>query len=212
MAFNQFRSSTPFLKAAIIALIGWSTFYAPLVYADLSVPDLSTMLANFSTSIPQFMQLITAFAYVMGLWFVFKAILGMKAFGEQRSMMSSHQELKGPIVYFMVGSCLLYLPSAVQSGLTTFWTDPNPYGYVTEGATDQWTVMYQDAFLVVQFIGTIAFIRGLVTLSSMGNQQGQPGAFGKGFTYIIAGALCINLNDFLTAINNTLGITGVITG
>jgi hypothetical protein len=142
------------------------------------------------------------------MFFIYKGIIGLKQFGEQRSMMASSQELKGPLIMMMVGTALLYLPSSVQAGMTTFWTDPNPYGYVTD-SPDQWTTIWQDAIMVIQFIGTIAFIRGLLTLNQLSG-QGQPGTFGKGMTYIIAGILCINLNDFLAAVNNTLGITGVI--
>jgi hypothetical protein len=195
-----------FFKAAMLTVLLFGGFYTQLAYAD--VPDLSTMLENFAGSMPQFMQLVTASAYVMGIFFIYKSIIGLKQFGEQRSMMASSHELKGPLIMMAVGTCLLYLPSSVQAGMTTFWTDPNPYGYVTD-APDQWTTIWQDAIMVIQLIGTVAFIRGLLTLNQLSG-QGQPGTFGKGLTYIIAGVLCINLNDFLTAVNSTLGITGVI--
>jgi hypothetical protein len=194
------------LKAAILTALSFSAFYTQLAFAD--IPDISTMLANLSTSVPQFMQLVTASAYVMGIFFIYKAVIGLKMFGEQRSMMASNEGLKGPLIMMAVGTCLLYLPSSVQAGMTTFWTDPNPYGYVTD-SPDQWTTIWQDAIMAVQLIGTIAFIRGLLTLNQLSG-QGQPGTLGKGLTYIAAGVMCINLNDFLAAVNGTLGITGVI--
>jgi hypothetical protein len=103
------------------------------------------------------------------------------------------------------------LPSSVQAGLSTFWSDSNPYGYLNE-ASDQWSTVYQDCFLVIQLLGTISFIRGLVILTHMSGQGAQPGTFGRGLTHIIAGTLCINLYDFLTAINGTLGVTGISSG
>jgi intracellular multiplication protein IcmC len=205
---NNLKTWAPSLiKTFTLTVIAFSGFYTQLAYAD--VPNVATMLANISADVPQFMQLVTASSYVMGMWMIFRGVSGMKAFGEQRSQMSTHTELKSAIVLLTVGTGLLYLPSSVQAGLTTFWTDPNPYGYVTE-ASDDFSAMYQDAFLVIQLIGTIAFIRGLLTLSQMAGHQGQPGVLAKGFTYIIAGICCINLNDFLAAINGSLGITGII--
>lgn len=204
----MFNTQKPMIyKAAMLTVVFFSGFYTQLAYAD--IPDISTMLANLSTSVPQFMQLVTASAYVMGMFFIYKGIIGLKQFGEQRSMMASSHELKGPLIMMGVGTCLLYLPSSVQAGMNTFWTDPNPYGYVSD-TPDQWQTIWQDAIMVIQLIGTIAFIRGLLTLNQLSGGQGQPGTLGKGLTYIIAGVMCINLNDFLSAINNTLGITGVI--
>lgn len=170
-----------------------------------NVPDVGTMLMNFASSIPNLMQLITAVAYVMGLYFVFKGVIGLREFGESRTMMSSSHSLKGPLIFIAVGTALLYLPSSVSTGLNTFWSAPNPYGYVQE-TTDQWSSLYQDCFLIIQLIGTIAFIRGLVILTQLGGQGGQPGTFGRGITHIIAGTLCINLYDFLNAVYTTLGL------
>jgi hypothetical protein len=199
-------------KAFFLSLVSFSGFYTQIAFAD--VPDAATMLENLVSTVPQFMQLVTATAYVMGMWFVYKAVLGLKAFGEQRNMMAQNEHLKGPLIMMAVGAMLLYLPSSIQAGLTTFWTTgdlggvSNPYGYVTD-ASDDFSVLYQDAFILIQLLGTIAFIRGLLVLSALG-QGGQGASLGKGMTYIGAGVMCINLNGFLNMINGTLGITGII--
>jgi hypothetical protein len=192
-----------YLKTLFIALFSFALFYTQIAYA---VPDVGTMLMNFSSTIPQLMQLITALAYVMGMYFIFKGVMGLREFGESRTMMTSHHSLKGPLILIGVGTALMYLPSSVQAGLTTFWSDPNPYGYIQE-TEDQWATLYQDCFLIIQFLGTIAFIRGLIILTHLAGQGGQPGSFGKGMTHIIAGALCINLYDFLNAVYTTLGLS-----
>jgi intracellular multiplication protein IcmC len=170
-----------------------------------SVPDAGTMLMNFAQSLPNLMKLVTALAYVMGIFFIFKGVMGLREFGESRTMMTQGHTLKGPLILIFVGTALLYLPSSVSAGLNTFWSAPNPYGYVEE-TTDQWSALYQDCFMIIQLIGTIAFIRGLVILTQLGGQGGQPGTFGRGITHIIAGTLCINLYDFLSAISTTFGL------
>jgi hypothetical protein len=205
---DSIKSGSELLKALALTLIVYISFYAQIAYADTTT--VADMLANLSTTVPQFMQLVTATAYVMGMFFIYKGVIALKEFGESRTQGSAHHELKGPVILMGVGTLLLYLPSSVQAGLSTFWTDANPYGYLTE-TTDQWTATYQDCFIVIQLIGTISFIRGLVILTQLSGQGAQPGTFSRGLTHIIAGALCINLYDFLTAINGTFGITSSIT-
>jgi intracellular multiplication protein IcmC len=199
IANNAFFKRPLLFKVLIISA---SLFYASSAYA---VPDAATMLMNLANSIPDFMRLITACAYVMGITFIYQGILGLKEFGESRTMMTSSHSLKGPLIMISVGTALLYLPSSVAVGLNTFWSSPNPYGYEA-ATTDQWSTLYQDCFLLIQLIGTFTFIRGLVILTQLGGQGGQPGTFAKALTHIIAGVLCINLYDFINGVYNTLGL------
>lgn len=166
--------------------------------------SLTSMLENFSKVVPNFMKMVTAFAYVMGMYFIVKAILELKRFGESRTMMSQTHELKKPMIMLFVGVALLYLPSSVQTGLTTLWAEPNPYGYVTD-TSDKWDEFKSDLVMIIQLIGTIAFIRGLIIFTHIG-QGGQPGQFGKAMSHIIAGILCINIYQFQQAVVSTLAL------
>lgn len=190
------------LKLILAFLCVTTMTYAPSSMA--AVVDLATMLENFSKTVPQFMRLVTAFAYVSGMYLVFKGVMGLKQYGEQRTQMSSSHELKGPLLTMAVGTALLYLPSTVEAGLSTFWMDPNPYGYV-QTDSDQWNTLIQDCFAVIQLIGVIAFIRGLFVLGQLSGQA-QPGTFGKGLAHIIGGVLAINLYQFAQAVINTLAL------
>lgn len=193
-----------FLKTAIIALGG--LVLSNGAYAA-SVPDLANMLLNFTETVPNLMRLVTSFAYVMGFFFVIRGVLELKAFGESRSMMSQEHSLMKPLVTIAVGSLLIYLPSSVQSGLSTFWTAPNPYGYLTD-SENSWSDLVGSVFMVVQLVGVIAFIRGLIILTRV-TGHGQE-TFGKALAHIIAGVLCINMYQFLQAVFSTLGITGFL--
>lgn len=193
-----------YFKTIIAGILAISYFYGSFAEAAVGV-DLGTMIDNFTTTVPQLMRLITAFAYVAGFYMVFQGILKLKQYGESRTMMSSQHELKGPMIYIMVGAALIYLPSSVRVGLTTFWSSPNPYAYRVDN-TDQWGQVINDCYMVVQMIGTIAFIRGLLILSHLGAQQGQPGTFGKGMAHVVGGILCINIYEFTHAVMNTLAL------
>jgi intracellular multiplication protein IcmC len=174
---------------------------------SLSAQD---MITHIVTQIPNLMRLITAIAYVMGMYFIFQGVLGLKHYGDQRTMMSGQPHLKGPLIFITIGALLLYLPTSVQVGISTFWTEPNPYGYLQE--QDQWSQFINSCYMVVQLFGVIAFIRGLVILTHLGGHGGQPGTFGKGMTHIIGGILCINIYQFVQLVMVTLGIQGVLGG
>lgn len=184
-----------FILAACFFLTSMSAF-AQSISAE-------TILANLAQQMPWLMKMVTAIAYVMGMYFIVFAILRLKQFGEQRTMMSPEHGLTGPIVYLTVGALLIFLPSAVQVGMSTFWTNPNPYGYLQH--QNQWAQFINICFVIVQFIGVIAFIRGLVILSHLG-RHAQPGTLGRGITHIIGGIFCINIYQFVQLIFVTLGI------
>ena len=182
-----------------------STVYAAS-QDSVQVSSASDILANIASQLPSVMRLVTAVAFVLGMYFIIAGIIKLKHYGEQRSMMSVEHSLVGPMVYFAIGALLLYLPSAVNTGMSTFWSSPNPYGYLEKA--DQWNALYKDCFMVIQLFGTIAFIRGLVILSRVGGHGGGGhDSLGKGLTHIIGGILCINIYQFVQVILNTMGIS-----
>ena len=111
-------------------------------------PSAQAMLANIAEELPSIMRLVTAIAYVLGIYFIFYAVLKLKQYGEMRSQMSHERHLQGSIVLFVAGALLLYLPTSVEIGLSTFWTNPSPYGYMTQ--TNPWGDFIKDVFLVMQ--------------------------------------------------------------
>lgn len=170
----------------------------------VSALNAQDMINQIATQLPQLMRFVTAFAYVMGMYFIFYAIMKLKQYGESRTMMSQSHELKGPMILMIVGAMLLYLPSSVQMGLSTFWAEPNPYGYLQN--TDEWSGFMNNVYMIIQLVGTIAFIRGLIMLSRLGGHGGQPDTFGRAMTHIIGGIFCINIYEFVKVIMFTLGI------
>lgn len=104
-------------------------YVAPAYSAPVTIPTAAEMLQNISDQLPLIMRLTTAIAYVMGLYFVFYGLLKLKQFGEARTQMSQEHHLKEPLIMLVVGALLLYLPSSVEVGLSTFWSTPSPYGF-----------------------------------------------------------------------------------
>lgn len=197
--------NTSLLKTCCFLLLMASVMFALPAFAQTSgnsntYLSAQTMLENIAAIIPNLMQMVTAIAYVLGMYFIFHGVIKLKHAGEMRTMMTAEHSLIGPILFLIVGAMLLYLPTSVQVGVSSFWANPNPYGYVTQ--SDQWSQFRNIVYLVIQFIGTIAFIRGLVILSHVGG-QGQSN-FSRGLTHIIGGILCINIYQFVQVIMVTL--------
>lgn len=187
-----------FLLAFILMLLP-----VPEVYA--AQPNVGTLLANLAKAMPNLMKLVTAFSYVAGMYMVYKGIMELKKFGEQRTMMSHQHELKGPLIYLFVGAALLYFPTTVNVGISTFWNYSSPLSYISDEG-DAWQDTISAALLVIQLIGAIAFIRGLLMLTQMAGQGGHSNVFGKAMAHIIGGIFCINMYGFVKIIINTLAL------
>lgn len=195
-----------FLLAVFVVLPIYAQVAAPPPPAnllDLSNVTLGTILQNLNAQVPNLMRMVTAIAYVMGMFFIVNGLLKLKQYGEARTMMSQEHKLAPAIVYLVVGAMLLYFPTTVRIGMSTFWVEPNPYGYLDE--TDQWHAFLAVAFGIIQLIGVIAFIRGLVLLSHIGGHS-QQGTLSRGLTHIIGGIFCINIYQFVQVILMTIGI------
>lgn len=201
------KSITPTLVRAVTsAFIVFLAFYSQSVFA-MQV-SIATMITNLSASIPNLMQLVTAIGYVLGMFFVIKGVIGLKEYGENKSQRGGeHHGIKHAIILILIGTALIYLPSSVRVGLSSFWSNPTPYAYYQD-VNDSWAELINSVFMIVQLIGTIAFIRGLIMLTR-GAQGQHQGGFGKSMTHMVGGILCINMYQFLQAVFNTLGLGSI---
>lgn len=208
----QYMNGRSIIKAFGIGIFFSLLFIVLPVYAqgqqtglntNLTVLSPESILANIKNTIPALTRFATAFAYVFGMVLVILGVVQLKHAGEMRTQMSHEHHLTKPLLMIAMGTLLIYLPSAVNMGLTTFWAEPNPYGYIEQ--TDQWQEVINVCFAVVQFIGVVAFIRGLILLSRAG-EGGHQGNFGKGMMHVIGGIFCINIYQVIQVVFATIGV------
>lgn len=163
---------------------------------------------NLGSSLDDIERLLTASAYLLGLFFAFKAIYAIKIYGESRTMMSSNTSLKEPILNFCVAAGLLYFPSMVDVLLMTTFGTTNILSYddLNSNISSYFTVANGGKTLVqfLQIIGIIAFIRGWMILAKSASHGQQPGGMGKGIIHICGGVLLINIVETLNIFYNTL--------
>ena len=186
------------------------TVVSPIVAAQTTpqtttttIPNAEQVLTNIAAQIPALTSLLAAIVIILGIVFIVAGLIKLKHAGEQRSMMAQHGVM-GPFLYLLVGSLLLFLPSTIQVTTSTFWSTPCSYCYPTS-AGSPFTSFFQVVYAVVNFVGLIAFVRGLVILSHLG-EQSQHGKLAQALTHIIGGIICINIGSFVQMIFATLGL------
>lgn len=178
-----------------------------MLLVDLSSwPDVEQMLVSFANNIPTLERLIQACAYIIGISYMFRAVYQLKEYGELRAMMSMQTDLRRPMIMFAVAVCLLYSPTLYNVGLQTIFaqSSPSPLAYVQSDLAS-WSGLESIVVRVIQLIGLIAFIRGVMILATLASPQHPPGTLGKALTHIIGGILAINIVGTAIVIQNTFG-------
>lgn len=168
-------------------------------------PTLQTMLINASSQFPAIWKLVTAAAYLMGVAFILRGVYQLKVYGDLRTMMSTQTNLKQTLIVLIVGTVLMYIPTAFRSAMmSTFGTTvPEAIPYQSQGDISGEAMNAIMKF--VQLIGIISFIRGWIYLTHASNPGGHS-SFGKGITHIIGGLLAVNIEGTKEALQATTGV------
>jgi len=199
-----------FIKAVLLSISIGSLFCAVSVYADSpTIPTLDQVIENISGNIQNLVRLATSIGYVVGLWFVIKGVIELRHFGEMRTMMSQERGIGKPLILLSIGAALIYLPSSISSGIATIFNYSVPYGYQVD-TSNPWANLIHASFVILQLIGVVAFIRGLIVLSSLGGAGGQQNALARGMSHIIGGILCINMYYTVRVVLATMGMSQFI--
>lgn len=176
--------------------------------------NFNTMLAALANNTGPIIQLVTAIAYVMGIWFIYSSIQGLKEIGTaQNAQSQTHGSMGGLIMKFIMGLLLLYLPSTIDVAVWTLWghsafgSGSSVMAYQAPGSTDPYGPMKAGAIAIVRVVGYVSFVRGFVILSNSTGHGAQQGTVAKGVTHVLGGILAINIVETINIISNTLGIT-----
>lgn len=199
----------------------WSLILLLLPSTAFALTDLQNILENLRSVLGPLMVLLLMVSYTAGIGMIFRALGLLKSFGGAQSRPG---EMIGPLVYLIVGSVLVYLPSSTDViTKTIFGTDAGSVvesgsinlaalgkasdkvlGYAPVAIEGQWANMIDTIILYVQFIGFLAFIRGWFIVSHAGQPGAQPGSISKGITHIIGGILAVNFLPMVEVLHNTI--------
>ncbi len=169
--------------------------------------SLAQILSSLGLSLPSVVAMATGLAYLMGFWFLYRAVYKLREYGELRTMMSNNASLVEPLLLMLAGSLLMFLPTAINLTESTFFTSytPSPIGYAPVSADQRWKALKEIVTMLVRFFGLIAFIRGVAMLPKINSQGGQGGGIGKSLTHIVGGALLMNIHTVVSVLMNTIG-------
>ncbi len=167
--------------------------------------NFETMLSALKSNAEPIMRFVVATAYVIGFWFIAAAIMELKKTGQSMTM-QSQVGISGPLVKFVMGILLIYLPSTIDIGIATFWGESGGIMSYVADTADVFAPVKEGAIAVVKVVGYISLVKGLVILSKSAEQGTQQGTFSKGFTHVIGGILAINVVGTIRVITSTLGI------
>lgn len=201
--------SKQFLLVVLLVILPLHVAYAVAI-------DVTMMLNAIKSNIGPVIKLVTAVAYVIGVWFIYSAIQSLKRAGQSQMMMQQQNAIGGPLVKLIIGILLIYLPNTIDITVWTLWghtafgSEAESVMTYTPSGGDPFGAMKEGAIALVRLIGYIAFVRGLVALSHSTDQGGgQQGGFAKGILYLIGGILAINIVETVRVIGNTLGFTTI---
>lgn len=170
------------------------------------------ILTNIANALVPVQRMITGGAYLLGCAFLFKAIYSLKIYGESKTMASGHTSIKEPVVYLMVGTILIYFPTAFEVFMqSTFgyqnilqYAPINSNGSALDTLFGNGSAVGRPLAIIIQVIGLVAFVRGWVLIARSASQGQPPGGTGKGLVHVFGGILAINIVGTLNMINNTL--------
>lgn len=95
------------------------------------------------------------------------------------------------------------------SGLSRTIANIDPNGVLGLAQADAAKVnqVIQAMMIFVFLLGMVAFIRGCLVLRAVAD--GGQGSMGQALTFLIGGALAVNLGDVVNALQSTIGVTGI---
>jgi intracellular multiplication protein IcmC len=187
--------------------------------------DLQDIMSRLQAVLNPFMNLLLVVSYISGLVFILRGLLMLKTFAMPITQASKPGEIAGPLIFLLVGTALIYIPSSTDVLTSTLFGSSTKsifggsafadlyasgkasdqiMGYAPVSVEGQWAAMIDTIVLFMEFIGFIAFMRGWFIIAHAGQPGGQPGSISKGIIHIIGGILAINFLPLVKILSNTI--------
>jgi intracellular multiplication protein IcmC len=165
--------------------------------------SIDQMLMSLNESIPQLFLLVTAVSYVMGMYLMCSGVMKMRTCGDTRSA-AQGGDLRGALTTIVIGILFVYLPSTLKVTLSTIYGNDTVTAYDSSGTWYDQTLAV--VVSIVQLVGLISFIRGLIIFYKVGNGNSQQVTIGKGVTHVVGGILAFNLLATVDILATTFGL------
>ena len=184
--------------------------------------DITEIMLRLRELVRPFTILIQSITYVAGVYMIARGLMLLKAFAMPLTQATRPGEIGGPLAYVIIGSLMIASLDTMNVLSRTFFGDryfnvmyisspeasdqivESLLGYTGGDTTeDKWQQIWLTLVIYIQFIGYLAFVRGLFIMSHSGQPGVQPGSISKGIIHLVGGVLAVNFVPFVTAIQNT---------
>ncbi len=152
----------------------------------MSDANLISMIGNLSQSLRPVESLIAGLGYLIGIVFIISGLTKLKKIGDAKANSSSQEHPHVPILLFIIGAVLLFLPSTLSVISNSAFGAGNILQYIQYKPFD----VYSSMTIVIQTAGLVWFVRGCVLLVHGGEPGAKEGP--KGLTFILAGVFAMN--------------------
>lgn len=191
-------------RIAAAALLGLSAGSA----SAAGVPDAAGMFVNFGASIGPLMKLVLTAAPIMGVVVMMGALLAATRINEGKA--TTKQVLWG----FVVAGLLFAMGPAIQSVTATMSLGGSDAANVLMGkyavkSGPSHCGAVSSILGFVQFIGLVAFARGLLLFHKYGEGAEKDG-LGRGFTHLLGGSAAMNITTTAQILANSFGATAAL--
>lgn len=176
----------------------------------------ANFINNIANNVHSLVRLIAYAAYIMGVAFAFKALHSLKMYGESRSSMSGHANMKEPLTYIIAATVLVSTPTVIKIFMNMTFGYSNVLAYAPVNSSNSLLAglfggnspIGSALATIIQVIGAFTFVKGwLIIARSAGQGQGRE-TLGKAFMHIFGGILAMNIVGTVQIINNTLSSPG----
>lgn len=158
--------------------------------------DLVTIIGNISQSLYPLQKLISGVAYLLAILFFLSGMAKFKAIGDKRAQSSSQEKMFTPVMYFIFGALLFYLPTAINVMSNTAFGVGNVLTYSDYNPRN----IYSAMGLLIRTAGLLWFVRGCVLVAHSSQPGTQDGP--KGMVFIIAGIIAMNFDTTIAMLNS----------
>lgn len=164
--------------------------------------SIDSILSNLSSSVDPLQKLVSGFAYLLGILFCWHGMKKLKEIADARAQSGGGKSTFVPAAYFLGGASLFFLPTMYDIARNTFWGAESPIAYTAwvQQFAAQYGASNVSVLHIIQFVGILWFIRGIVLLvqaTEPGNQHGT-----KGLLFVLAGIFGMNIQYTFTLISS----------
>jgi hypothetical protein len=183
-------------------------------HGALSAGGLDKMVVDVMTDIGGPVEaMLTAFCYLAGTALL---LVGISRLTKRMEEGPRGPAGMGTVMTFVAAGALFSFADSVGTfssslfGNAEVQTQAAISTTIIKDATDRQRiqVVIEAVMLFVMIVGYIAFIRGWFVLKAFADGQ-QGATVAQGLTFLLGGALAINLGELVNALQNTVGVTGL---